>query len=181
MIALRLEQIYSGSEVYDANMVPTTAPTADAVSETLMPAVGAVRRLLRRSTGPLVTTTSDASRDVSTSQREVLLMVGKRKGRSVAEIADELGLAPNSVSTIVTQLVAAGLLVRETDPQDRRVGRLTLTAPAQDALDSARARRRGVLHEALDRLTPRQLADLAAGIDALGALADELRDLERAR
>jgi DNA-binding MarR family transcriptional regulator len=160
-------------------MVPSpTAPTADAVSETLMPAVGAVRRLLRRLAGPFATT---APFEVSTSQREVLLVVGKRKGRSVAEIADELGLAPNSVSTIVTQLVAAGLLVRETDSQDRRVGRLTLTAPAQDALDAARARRRGVLHEALDRLTPRQLADLAAGADALGALAEELRDLERAR
>jgi DNA-binding MarR family transcriptional regulator len=155
-----------------------TAPTADAVSETLMPAVGAVRRLLRRLAGPVV---ADASAAVSTSQREVLLMVGKRKGRSVAEIAQELGLAPNSVSTIVTQLVAAGMLVRETDPQDRRVGRLTLTPPAQDAVDTVRARRRGVLHEALDRLTPRQLTDLAAGIDALGALAEELRHLERER
>jgi DNA-binding MarR family transcriptional regulator len=159
----------------------STAPTADAVSETLMPAVGAVRRLLRRLAGPVVTSASDPSLEVSTSQREVLMMVGKRKGRSVAEIAQELGLAPNSVSTIVTQLVAAGMLVRETDPQDRRVGRLALTPPAQGAVDSARARRRGVLHEALDRLTPRQLADLAAGIDALGALAEELRHLERER
>jgi DNA-binding MarR family transcriptional regulator len=163
-------------------MVTTpTAPTADAVSETLLPAVGAVRRLLRRLAGPVVAGTSDVPLEVSTSQREVLVMVGKRKGRSVAEIAQELGLAPNSVSTIVTHLVAAGMLVRETDPQDRRVGRLTLTAPAQEAIDSARARRRGVLHEALDRLTPRQLTDLAAGIDALGALAEELRDLERAQ
>ena len=155
-----------------------TAPTADAVSESLMPAVGAVRRLLRRQAGSFVTT---APLDVSTSQREVLLMVGKRTGRSVAEIADELGLARNSVSTIVTQLVGAGLLVRETDPQDRRVGRLRLTAPAQEALDAARARRRGVLHEALGRLSPHQLADLAAGIDALEALAEELRTLERER
>ncbi|WP_345605074.1 MarR family winged helix-turn-helix transcriptional regulator [Pseudonocardia adelaidensis] len=160
-------------------MVTSTAPTSDAVSETLMPAVGAVRRLLRRLAGPVVM--SGASREISTSQREVLMMVSKRAGRSVADIADELGLAPNSVSTIVTQLVGAGLLVRETDPQDRRVGRLTLTPRAQEALDSARARRRGVLHEALDRLTPRQLADLAAGIDALEALAEELRHLERAR
>jgi DNA-binding MarR family transcriptional regulator len=160
-----------------------TPPTADAVSETLLPAVGAVRRLLRRLAGPFVTTAQleVAPLEISTSQREVLLLVGKRAGRSVAEIADELGLAPNSVSTIVTQLVASGLLVRETDAQDRRVGRLSLTGPAQEALDAARARRRGVLHEALDRLSPRQLADLAAGIDALEALAEELRTLERER
>jgi DNA-binding MarR family transcriptional regulator len=159
-----------------------TSPTADAVSETLLPAVGAVRRLLRRLAGPFVTTGPlGVPLDVSTSQREVLILVGKRARRSVAEIADELGLAPNSVSTIVTQLVGARLLVRETDPQDRRVGRLSLTAPAQEALDATRARRRGVLHEALDRLSPRQLADLAAGIDALEALAEELRTLERER
>jgi DNA-binding MarR family transcriptional regulator len=150
------------------------------VSEALLPAIGSVRRLLSRLAGPVVA--GDSPRlEVSTSQREVLARVGKREGSAVAEIAHELGLAPNSVSTIVTQLVAAGLLVRETDPQDRRVGRLNLTPAAKDALASARARRRGVLHDALDRLSPRQLADLAAGIDVLGALAEELRELERSR
>jgi DNA-binding MarR family transcriptional regulator len=162
-------------------MITPTAATADAVPETLMPAAGAVRRLLRRLTGPVVTGGSDTQLDVSMAQREVLLAVGRRTGRSVAEIADELGLAPNSVSTIVTQLVGGGMLVRETDPRDRRVGRLTLTAPTQAAIDAARARRRGLLHEALDRLTPRQLEDLAAGIDAMEALAEQLRHLERAR
>src|SRR5690606_15742894 len=143
---LPLIQIYSAPEVYAGRMVPSpTAPTPEAVSESLMPAVGAVRRLLRRLAGPVV---AAAPFEVSPAQREVLLVVGKRAGRSVAEIADELGLAPNTVSTIVTQLVGAGLLVRETDPQDRRVGRLRLTASAQEALDAARARRRGVLHEA---------------------------------
>jgi DNA-binding MarR family transcriptional regulator len=156
-----------------------TSPTADAVSEALMPAIGSVRRLLNRLAGPVVADGSQV--EMSTSQREVLVMVRKRPGSPVAEIAHELGLAANSVSTIVTQLVAAGLLVRETDPQDRRVGRLSLTPPAQEALASARARRRGVLHDALDRLTPGQLADLATGIDALGALAEELRELERSR
>jgi len=38
-----------------------------------------------------------------------------------------------------------------------------------------------VLHEALGRLGPRRVAELAAGIDALEALAEELRALERER
>jgi DNA-binding MarR family transcriptional regulator len=151
-----------------------TAPTADAVTEALMPAVGALRRLLRRVAGPAFD-----SDKVSVSQREVLVMVGRHPGSPVAEIARELGMAPNSVSTIVTQLVAAGLVARETDPHDRRVGRLSLTPQASGQAASAVARRRGVLHDALDRLGPQQLADLANGIDALGALADELRELER--
>jgi DNA-binding MarR family transcriptional regulator len=155
---------------------PRTPSTVEEVSETLMPAVGALRRLLRRATGPL----PDGD-TISTSQREVLAVVGRRPGSPVADIAQELGLAPNSVSTMVTQLVGTGMLVRETDPHDRRVGRLTLTQRARERAVRFRERRRGVLHEALDRLTPEQVADLAAGIDALGALAEELRDLEHRR
>jgi DNA-binding MarR family transcriptional regulator len=153
---------------------PRTPTTVDAVSEALMPAVGALRRLLRRATGPMPNGDT-----LSTSQREVLAVVGRRPGSPVADIAQELGLAPNSVSTIVTQLVGTGMVVRETDRHDRRVGRLTLTPRAQERVSRLRERRRGVLHEALDRLTAEQIADLAAGIDALGALTEELRALER--
>lgn len=138
-----------------------------------MPAVGAVRRLLRRLAGPGF---GDA---VSTSQREVLFAVARRPGSPVADVAHELGLAPNSVSTMVTQLVAAQLLVRETDPQDRRVGRLTLTAQAAAETAAARDRRHNLLQKALQGLTRQQIGDLAAGIDAIGALAAELRALEQ--
>ncbi|OLT11964.1 hypothetical protein BJF78_25320 [Pseudonocardia sp. CNS-139] len=141
-----------------------------------MPAIGAVRRLVLRLAGPAF-----PDEPVPTSQREVIIAVGRRPGSAVAEIAKELGLAPNSVSTIVTQLVAANLLVRETDPDDRRIGRLDLTERAREQVGAARARRRGVLYEALARLTPEQLTALDAGIDALGALAEELRDIERER
>lgn len=141
-----------------------------------MPAAGAVRRLLMRLAGPAF-----PGEPVSASQREVITAVGRHPGSAVAEIAHELGLAPNSVSTIVTQLVTADLLVRETDPADRRVGRLVLTERAHEQFVAAKARRRGVLHEALDRLSPQQLTALAAGIDMLDALAEQLRDIERER
>jgi DNA-binding MarR family transcriptional regulator len=153
---------------------PRTPATADAVSDALMPAIGALRRLLRRAAGHMF------ERDtLSVSQREVLAVVSKRPGSPVADVAQELALAPNSVSTIVTQLVGAGHMVRETDPLDRRVGRLTLTPRAQEKATLVRERRRTVLHDALDRLTPQQVADLATGIDALEALAGALRVLER--
>lgn len=150
-----------------------TATTPEAVTEALMPAIGVLRRLLRRAAGPAF------GDGVSPAQREVLLVAGKRPGCAVAEIARELGLAPNSVSTMVTHLVATGHLVRATDPQDRRVGRLSLTPVAAAEAATTRALRRGLLRDALDRLTPEQVADLAVGIDALGALAAELQALER--
>ena len=157
-------------------MPVSSAVHADTVSEGLLPAIGTVRRLLRRVARP-----DRATSSLPTSQREVLLAVSHRPGSAVAEVAHELGFAPNSVSTIVTQLVAAGLLVRETDPNDRRIGRLALTPQARDQVEAARARRREVLHEALERLGPDEVEALAGGVAALGALADELRALEQER
>jgi len=111
--------------------------------------------------------------------------VGRRPGRPVSEVAQELGLAANTVSTIVSRLVARGLVVRATDPADRRVGRLSLAPAAQETADAARARRRRILADALAALDPMQVEHLRAGIDALGALAVELervgRDTQPAR
>ena len=151
----------------------TTPPTPDAVAEALMPAVGALRRLLRRVAGPAFGDT------IPPSQREVLLVAGKRPGCAVTEIATELGLVPNSVSTMVTQLVTSGHLRRETDPADRRIGRLSLTPPAAAEAATIRSRRRDLLQETVQRLPSDQVAALAAGIDALTALAAELQALER--
>src|SRR3954454_25249146 len=144
-------------------------PTLDPLVDTLLPTLGAVRRTLRRVGGSAFE--DDA---LTAAQREVVLLVGRRPGRPVSEVARELGLAPNTVSTIVSRLVALGLVVRATDPGDRRVGRLSLTPAAQESADAARARRREVLAAALDALDPPQVEQLRAGVTALGALAEQL-------
>jgi DNA-binding MarR family transcriptional regulator len=141
----------------------------DPLVDTLLPTLGAVRRTLRRVAGSAVR--DDA---LSAAEREVVLLVGRRPGRPVSEVAQELGLASNTVSTIVSRLIARGLLVRATDPDDRRIGRLSLTPTAQENADAARKRRRQVLAGALDALPPAQVEPLRAGIAALAALAVEL-------
>ena len=137
--------------------------------DALLPALGSVRRTLRRVAGSAVR--DDA---LTAAEREVVLLVGRRPARPVSDVAQDLGLAPNTVSTIVSRLVARGLLVRDTDPGDRRVGRLSLTPSAQESADAARARRREVLAAALDALDPAQVEQLRAGVTALGALAEQL-------
>jgi DNA-binding MarR family transcriptional regulator len=142
-----------------------TDPLADA----LLPTLGAVRRTLRRVAGSAVS--DDA---LTAAEREVVLLVGRRPARPVSEVAQELGLAPNTVSTIVSRLVARGLVVRATDPGDRRVARLSLTPAAQESADAARARRRQVLTAALHALDPAQAEQLRVGVAALAALAEQL-------
>ena len=150
-------------------------PTLDPLVDTLLPTLGAVRRTLRRVGGSAFE--DDA---LTAAQREVVLLVGRRPGRPVSEVARELGLAPNTVSTIVSRLVALGLVVRTTDPDDRRVGRLSLGAAAQARADAARRARRAVLTRALEGLDPVQVEQVRAGVDALAALVAQLEHLDRA-
>src|SRR6202789_2296228 len=99
--------------------------------------VGRFRRQLRRSTGRGF----DAAR-LTESQSELLWLVGRQPGISVSAAASELGLVPNTASTLVSKLVAKGLLVRTAGATDRRVGQLRLAGAAQQVVDRSRAARR---------------------------------------
>jgi len=108
------------------------------------------------------------------AQAELLRLVARQPGVSVGQAASELGLANNTVSTLVSQLARRRLLTRKVDPDDRRVGRLRLTAAAQRRSDRARQRRGILLAQALGRLDDPTYAALVHGLDALAAVADAL-------
>jgi DNA-binding MarR family transcriptional regulator len=137
----------------------------------LLATVGRFRRQARRSGGaPRIGT------GLPESQAELLRLVGRQPGISVREAATELGLAANTASTLVSRLSGDGLLVRTVDPDDRRVGRLQLTEPAQRIADESRAVRRAALRGALARLDPDQRHQLNDGIAVLGELTRLLRE-----
>lgn len=142
---------------------------ADLVAE-LFGTVGRFRRQVRRSVGPTIGT------GLPESQAELLRLVGRRPGTSVRQAATELGLAPNTASTLVSRLCADGLLVRTVDPDDRRVGRLRLTESSQCLADASRAARRAALASALDRLDATAIERLTEGLAVLATLTELLRE-----
>jgi DNA-binding MarR family transcriptional regulator len=142
--------------------------TVDLVSE-LFDVVGRFRRQLRRSAGPGFGATG-----LTQSQAELLRLVGRQPGISVREAATELGLVANTASTLVTKLASDGLLVRSVDADDRRIGRLRLTAGAQRLADESREARRATLAAVLDQLDSDQMDRLELG---LGVLAEVTRIL----
>jgi DNA-binding MarR family transcriptional regulator len=142
----------------------------DLIAE-LFNVVGRFRRQLRRSTGSGFDATG-----VTQSQGELLRLVGRQPGISVREAAAELGLAPNTASTLVSKLAADGLLIRTVDPDDRRVGRLRLTETAQHIADETRAARRAALAAVLDELDPRQLDSLERGLEVLAEMTHMLHE-----
>ncbi|MDH6195406.1 DNA-binding MarR family transcriptional regulator [Mycobacterium frederiksbergense] len=90
----------------------------------------------------------------------MLRLVGRNPDISVREAAAELSLVPNTASTLVSRLVADGLLTRTVDDADRPVVRLRLTAPDQAIADESRASREAALSAVLAQLGDDVLTEL---------------------
>lgn len=141
------------------------------VAGELFGVVGRFRRQLRRSAGR-----GFESSRLSESQSELLWLVGRRPGISVSTAADELGLVPNTASTLVTKLVSGGLLLRTAGDTDRRVCQLRLAEPAQQIVDASRATRRALLSEVIDELDDDQIESLTKGLEVLDTMTRKLRE-----
>ncbi len=133
--------------------------------------VGRFRRQLSRSAGR-----GFESSRLTESQSELLWLVGRQPGISVNAAAAELGLAPNTASTLVSKLVSGGLLVRTVGATDRRVGQLHLAEPAQQIVDASRAARRAVLAEAVAELDDDQIESLTRGLEVIEKMTRTLQE-----
>jgi len=133
--------------------------------------VGRFRRQLRRSAGRGF----DSAR-LTESQSELLWLVGRQPGISISAAAAELGLVPNTASTLVSKLVANGLLIRTIGYTDRRVGQLRLAEPTQRIVDASRAARRELLYEVLGGLDSKQIDSLTKGLEVLDTVSRLLQE-----
>ncbi len=139
------------------------------VAAALLTAIGAVRRTARRA----VQQAWDQA-PLPPARSELLLLVARRPGITVAEAAHELHLAQNTVSTLVSKLTAENLLDRATDQADRRAARLTVAPAGRARLAGYRDLRAELTARALASLTPADQQALAAAAPALHRLAEQL-------
>jgi DNA-binding MarR family transcriptional regulator len=135
----------------------------------LLDAVSALRRALRRD----VERPAELAR-LTSAQLELLRVVRRSPGISVADAAAELRLAANTVSTLVRQLAEAGLLERRIDPDDRRVGRLDLKPGVRRKVEAWRRRRTEMVERALASLTPVERRRLEQALPVLVTVAEAL-------
>ncbi|HZC92672.1 MAG TPA: MarR family transcriptional regulator [Mycobacterium sp.] len=136
--------------------------------------VGRFRRQLRRSAGLGL----DSAR-LTESQSELLWLVGRQPDVSVSAAAAELGLMPNTASTLVSKLVAKGLLTRTAGETDRRVGQLRLAGSAKQIVDASRAARRALLAEVLTELDDDQIEALTKGLEVLNTMTQQLQERQQ--
>jgi DNA-binding MarR family transcriptional regulator len=138
----------------------------------LLAALGAIRRVARRA----VRSSADAAA-LPPARSELLRLIARRPGISVAEAAQELRLAPNSVSTMVSQLTADGLLTRSRAAADGRAVRLTVTDDGAARVGQWRDIRAELAGRALGRLPAADRRAIVAAVPALTKLAEQMEEL----
>jgi DNA-binding MarR family transcriptional regulator len=138
----------------------------------LLAAIGAVRRIARRAVRTAV-----SAEALPPARSELLRLAARRPGIGVAEAAQELRLAPNSVSTMVSRLAEDGLLSRGRDAADGRSVRLTVTEAGAARIEQWRDIRAELAGRALETLPPADRHALSAAVPALTRLAAQMEEL----
>jgi DNA-binding MarR family transcriptional regulator len=156
--------------VNDASPLPGDLARAEAGE--LLSAVGAVRRVARRAVRNSLT-----AQPLPPARSELLRLAARQPGISVAEAAHEMRLAPNSVSTMVSQLAADGLLRRGRASSDGRTVRLTPTSAGTERIAQWQDIRSDLAGRALGRLGEADRQAIRAAIPALTRLAEQMEAL----
>ncbi len=143
---------------------PTASPRASALAADLRALLGKLRRRLREQGGP---------RDLPPSQISVLLRLEKEGPATVSRLARAEAMRPQSMSSAVAQLEAAGLISGTPDPDDRRQTLLSPTDSCRLWLCEARAARQDWLTRTIQaRLSEEEQATLERALRLLERLAD---------
>ena len=160
------------NDVYPPTGRSAASERAKAEAAELLAALGAVRRIARRAVRG--SAYADA---LPPARSELLRLTARRPGISVAEAAQELRLAPNSVSTMVSKLSADGLLSRGRGAADGRSVRLTVTDKGAARIEQWRDIRAELTGRALERLAAADRQAIRAAVPALGRLAEQMEEL----
>ena len=140
------------------------------LADELLSSMASIRRSGRRRAGRPQELSS-----LTQSQLDLVRLIRRRPNMSVTQAAEELHLAPNSVSTLVRQLTDAGMLIRSADDSDRRVARLKLTEEMRRKVGAFRDRRVALVVEAMRQLSPVEQRQLRGAVGIVQRLSRELQ------
>jgi DNA-binding MarR family transcriptional regulator len=111
---------------------------------------------------------------ITVPQLRTLLFVGRNPEVNLSALADHLGIGITGASGLVDRLVKHGLLSRQTDPEERRRIKLTVTAQGRERLDDSVAATREAVAHKLAQLTPDEIATVDEAMLVLRATFGDL-------
>jgi len=123
------------------------------------------------------------SRDVRAARRDgalpgakLMVLASLRRGErpTAAELAAALRVQPQSLTRLLAEMEAAGLIRRDPDARDRRKSRICLSGAGAAALTADLGERRDRLAEAVATFPPAELTRLDDAVELLERLAAAL-------
>ena len=106
------------------------------------------------------------------TQLAALATVERAGPMRLGDLAAAEGIAPSTLTRLVTALEDSGYVRRYADPSDARASTLTITPRGRDTLDHLRTESTLMLAASLRLLTPAQRSALAEALPVLEQLAE---------
>jgi len=145
----------------------TDADPSAVLAELIVRASWRLRRGAAKELAPLGVTFGQA--------RVMRVLAGAPSPMRMADLAAQLEIVPRSVTTMIDGLEAAGLVVRDPDPHDRRCLFVTPTSAGRAVLERLHRARRATAEELFAPLSADERIELARLLGSLGA-TDESED-----
>src|SRR5262245_56234491 len=146
-------------------VTPTTGaetPTAEVIAGRLRLSATRLARVLRQ----------EAQTGLSPSQLSALAAIERHGPLTLGALADHERVAPPTVTRVVAKLEEDDLVLRQRDPDDRRITRVVVTSKGRALLNASRKRKTAWLATRLGELTAEERARLAAVLDTLDELTE---------
>jgi DNA-binding MarR family transcriptional regulator len=124
--------------------------------------------------GLLATLLRRVPRDLSLTSLATLSALDRTGPRRITDLAVIQGITQPSMTVLVTSLERVGFVTRHSDPADRRVTLVALTAEGLRYLQGRRRTGTDALAQLIAKLPPGEAVALAAAIPAL----EHLRELD---
>lgn len=115
---------------------------------------------------------------VTPGEARALLHIAALDGERQMRVAERMGVEPMTACAYIDRLERLGLVVRETDPEDRRAKRVIATAVALPLIDSLRHEAAAMRAEILAGLGPAERDTMMAALRHAHA---NLRELSSAQ
>lgn len=111
--------------------------------------------------------------DLTANQFFILMLVHFEIATSAAELSREMGVLPQSMTDLIAPLERSGSIVREPDPENRRILRARLTAAGRKLFERGIEAATKLEEELVDVFGARELSQFN---DALSALKQRAED-----
>jgi DNA-binding MarR family transcriptional regulator len=113
------------------------------------------------------------SSHLTVSQLKILLLLSRQGAVSGSELADQIGVGLAALSGMIDRLVANDLVIRQEDPHDRRVRRISLSKVGAELIGRIITAGADKQRRLLSRLSAPELALVAEAMEVLVRVAAE--------